>query len=145
MGMDTRAASCVTSNFTSPPAGVLIALRVDAGVLIALRLASIAGVGASILIALRLASIAGVGASVLVALRLASIALRLASNAGGLSWAGVAGDAGAVSQAGILMGSQVTPVQTGETRQYRHGRRRRTLRAHPNVEIELVNRLRTCR
>jgi hypothetical protein len=112
-----------------------------AGGLIALRLASMAGclialrVDASVLIALREAGLAGRRAGVLIAFRQASMAGRLIAQRVGASMA----------NAGMLMRSRVAPVQTGGTRRYRHGRRRRTLGAQPNVEIELVNRLWACR
>jgi hypothetical protein len=103
------------AGLAGPHAGVLIALRVDASVLIALR------INASVLIALR------VDAGKLIA----------------LCRAGLAG-----SLAGITrLGADITRVLLWATsipcnRENRWGR---TLRAQPNVEIELVNRLRACR
>jgi hypothetical protein len=95
----------------------------DTGV--ALRLASTAG----LLIALR------VDASVLIALRVDAgvlITSRLASIMAGLL----------VALRLARVESRVTPVDTGMRRECRRGRG--SLRPEPDVEVELVNRLRAC-
>ena len=124
------------AGLAGPPAG--LAGRPHAGVLVALRLASMAG----LLIALR------VDASVLIALRIDAGGLYRAGLAGGLSRAGLAGPTASCVTAratGVISGAKVTGSPWPTPDSSADSRWTCTQATDPNVEIELVNRLRACR
>ena len=128
-------------------AGPLIALRLArvAGrtrSLAALGIASLAGVRAGGLVALRLASLASVHAGGLAAPRLASLTRRLIASC----YAGIASDAGLLRMAGVagaVAGSATCSIrEAGRDARCNpdrgHGRARRS---KPDVQVEFVHRL----
>ena len=115
------------AGLAGPPAG--LAGRPHAGVLVALRLASMAG----LLIALR------VDASVLIALRI---------DAGGLYRAGLAGPTASCVTAratGVISGAKVTGSPWPTPDSSADSRWTCTQATNPDVEVKLIDRLRACR
>jgi hypothetical protein len=138
-------------------AGLLVALRVGAGLLLALRNACVAGLlvalrdtgVAGLLVALRKTRAASESAGLLIALRLASVARVKASDAS-ISCACVRvalRRAASICAAMIALrwiaclGADIARVVLGTgIRGTRQNRRSRTRRAEPNVEVEFIDR-----
>jgi hypothetical protein len=154
-GLDTRLAGSITGVAPTGTtacvaclAGVLIALRADAGWLIALCLACVAGLlialclasVAGLLVALCLARVAGVSAGLLIALCRACVARVNASDASisraCVRLATVAGS----TRSGAAIKTRLTGG-LGLSILHRENRGGRTLRAKPNVEVEFIYRL----
>src|SRR6516225_1022772 len=132
-----RIETCLAGLVVACLAGALVALRVDAGLLIALCLACVAG----LLIALCLACVA----SLLIASCLACVASVKASDAS-ISCACVRialRDAASNTRPAAALKTRLTRGKGNSIRcRHRESRRGRTLCDKPNVQVEVVDRLR---
>ena len=160
-----RIETCLAGLVVACLAGALVALRVDAGLLIALCLACVAGLlialclacVAGLLIALCLACVASVSAGLLIALCLACVASLLIASCLACVASVKASDA-SISCACVRIAlrdaaSNTRPAAALKTRltrgkgnsircRHRESRRGRTLCDKPNVQVEVVDRLR---